>query len=459
MLEKDTIVMDRYRVLEVAGKGGMGRVYHVLDIHDGSHWAMKEDLSDHHGLQLREEATVLSELDHPALPKTRGVLQWQGNSYMIMQYMHGQTLTAKLKKQEKYPQRQVLYWFVQIAEVLCYLHSRPNPIVYRDLKPSNIIIDENERVRIIDFGIAEEYARQNDGEKMHKIGLTRGYAAPEQYNSRFKADVRTDIYALGATIHYLLTGKNPSKPPYGFVPVRRLSPEVTPAMEEIVKKCLQPNPDQRYENAEALYNDLIRIEKRDAELQKKRKKRIVLIAGAVAVALGALLLLETVVKQSRQEQIQAYSSIVEESRRAADAGDYDEAVTLAREAIAMQPNEISGYLAEGYSYMVREEYDQCRIYISLEILDRFPDCYENADFLTLMAQMYDRSGKPEEALFYYRERCVIAAGNPEFWLDLADCQIRLEMYAEAENSLQSYLSSGGDEAVYRESMTRIEKSR
>ena len=439
MLELNTIVLDHYKIHSIAGKGGMGRVYHAIDIRDNSHWAIKEDLSDDLGLQLYEEADVLAALDHPALPKTRGVLSWNGNQYMLMQFMEGDTLSAKLKEQEKYPEDVVLDWFMQICDVLCYLHNRSKPIVYRDLKPSNIIIDKHNRVKIIDFGIAEEYTSQDPESRMHKGGLTKGYAAPEQYNRRFKADVRTDIYALGVTIHYLLTGKSPTKPPYEFLPVRKLSPEVSAATEEIVRRCLQPNPDERYETADALYQALKNIPVRNREIRKKKHRRIMGFALLAVAVLAAVLLESSILKGSRQQQIDAYYALVEESCLAAENGQFDTAMQTAEAAIADQPGAIDGYLAVGYCYMLQEEFDMCSSYIRTEILDRFPDCYENVSFLDLMAQIYERSGQPQDALFYYQQWCAIAPGDPEAWLGQAQCHIHMGNTSDAQECLQTYL--------------------
>ncbi len=450
MLEINSLVMEHYKILGVAGKGGMGRVYHALDIRDGSHWAIKEDLDAAGGDFLREEAELLAQLSHPALPVSRGICSWQGTQYMTMQFMSGETLAGMLKKQEKYPETQVLDWFLQICDVLKYLHSRPKPVVYRDLKPSNIIIDEEKRIRIIDFGIAEEYTRQDGGEQMQKGGLTKGFAAPEQYNRRFKADVRTDIYALGVTVHYLLTGKNPTKPPYEFLPVRKLVPDVSPAMEEIVKKCLQPNPDMRYAGADELYDELKNIDKTNRRMRRKKSMRIIAALAVIAIVAAAVFILESKLESGRQKEIDEYYSLVEASEVAALNEDFILAAEKAEKAIAMQPNEISAYLAAANCLVQQGDFEACRKYVSAEILDRFPECYENEDFLELMARMYDRSGDAENALYYYLSLCEINGARADHWLALADCQIRLGKNEDAKTSLNNYLNAGGDETVYRE---------
>lgn len=457
MLEINAILLEHYRILSVAGKGGMGRVYHAVDVRDGSHWAIKEDLSEDMGAQLYEEAEVLEGLDHPALPKTRGVQSVGKNRYMIMQFMEGRTLSDMLKQQSKYPEEQVLEWFIQICDVLCYLHSRPHPIVYRDLKPSNIIVDEAGRIRIIDFGIAEEYSSQEGDLQLHKGGLTKGYAAPEQYSRRFRADVRTDIYALGVTIHYLLTGKNPIKPPYEFLPVRKLSPEVSPAMEEIVKRCLRPNPDQRYASADALMADLRNITSRNGTIRKRKRLRIAGFMLALVLAGAGVMAAGDSIKQRREDEIRAYYALVESARQAADRGAYSAAAEYAAQAIEKQPDELDGYLAEGYRYCRQGDFDGCLEYIRREILDRFPDCYGDTGFLGLMAQVYMENGNSEEALYYYQERCRLDGQTPEYWLELAQCYLALAQTAQAEDSIEHFRDAGGSEALYQEFVDTLKK--
>lgn len=455
MLKENEVIFNRYKIINVAGKGGMGCVYRAIDIKDGSYWAIKEDLAEEYYYQLQEEAEVLEGLDHPALPKTRGVHSWMGKQYMLMQYMEGITLSDMLKRQEKYSEKQVLDWFIQITDVLKYLHGREHPIVYRDLKPSNIIIDDAGIIKIIDFGIAEEYSSQENGEEMQKGGLTKGYAAPEQYSRRFKADVRTDIYALGVTIHYLLTGKNPIKPPYEFLPVRKLVPNISPAMEEIVKCCLQPNPDMRYKTADALYQDLIQIEEKNRAISRKNRRRIMGFTLVAAATLSIVLWGGNVLKNNRQKKIDAYYTTVEEAYQAAENGQFDVAIENAERAVMTLPDEINGYLAVGYCYMMQGEYDFCREYIRTEILDKFPDCYNNVDFLSLMAQLYERSGNPQEALYYYQQWCSVVPDNPDAWFDLAQCHIRVENYDEANTCILTYLECGGDPRLSEELQKQI----
>lgn len=453
MLQQNEIVFSHYRIEKPIGKGGMGRVYLARDIRDGSAWAIKENLSDKYRDQLYEESDFLAQLDHPALPRSRGVVEYQGGSYMIMEYMSGSTLSDRIRDQESFTEERVLKWFREICDVLIYLHSQPSPIVYRDLKPSNIIIDEEDRVKIIDFGIAEHYSQDAGVESM---GRTNGYAAPEQYNRRFRADVRTDIYALGVTMHYLLTGKNPLKPPYEFAPVRRLAPEISPAMESIVRQCLQPNPDKRYATAQALYHDLTHMQEKGAAIRRKKRNRLLKIGAACIAVFVCVLLGARVMQGKREEEIAAYYSLLEEAEAASASGQDLSAEELVQQAIDLQPKELAGYVAMA-RLRLNLDTGLCLDYVSTEILDRFPECYDNADFLGLMAQLYTQEGQSEQALYYYRQRCTVAPEMAEYWLDLIYREMEADNTEKADQALSAYLEAGGDPALYEQlskSLTR-----
>ena len=145
----------------------------------------------------------------------------------------------------------VIDWAKQICDTLGYLHSQKPPIIYRDMKPANIMLKPEGNLKIIDFGISREYKEQNLADTT--ILGTKGYAPPEQFGSR-QTDPRSDIYALGMTMHHLVTGVDPKKNDY--VPIRQWNPELSDGLEIIIDKCVQMDPNDRYQNCNELMYDL-----------------------------------------------------------------------------------------------------------------------------------------------------------------------------------------------------------
>lgn len=385
--EGQDIISNQYQVCRQLGKGGMGEVYLAKDKHDGTLWAVKIQKYDKKNYELLSaEVEVQSRLDHPAVPKICQTYRMDQYIYIVMEFVEGRTLDAYLKEGKIIPEDIALKWFRQICDVLVYLHGRDVPIVYRDLKPSNIMIQPSGDVKIIDFGIAGEY-RQGERPRKRLLALTRGYAAPEQYDSRYLTDVRTDIYALGVTMHYMLTGKNPNTPPYYFRPVRKLNRSISYAMEYIVKKCIQPNPDKRYESAVALRDELDGILQLEKSLKKKRavKKRKIAAAASGALLLSFLLFL--CVRVKRNQTITAYYSYLEQAKAYADEGNDKEAIRIYTEAAQMEPKAWEASLGMADVYLRNGNYEDC-YRILKDAAERFPDIFENEEFIRITEELY-----------------------------------------------------------------------
>jgi serine/threonine protein kinase len=244
----------RYRIHEVLGQGGMGRVYLANDTRLANRPVAAKEMILGGGIQeqkaiedFNREASVLAKLSHPSIPQVIDYFGERGRHYLIMEYVAGGDLQAHLDKlgpRQRVPENEVLRWARQILEVLQFLHSQKPPIIYRDLKPGNIMIDLHGRAMLIDFGIARFLPPGGRGTQIGSVG----YAPPEQYLGKLEA--RSDIYALAATIHHLLTGRDPQlEPPFSFPPVRQLAPEVSPKTESVVMRALDKELDKRPRSA------------------------------------------------------------------------------------------------------------------------------------------------------------------------------------------------------------------
>ncbi len=260
LLPPNAMLSNRYIVLCKVGQGGMGAVYQVADTRiQGKTWAVKEmsdaaltdPLDRQQAIQAFErEAQLLSQLDHPNIPRVIDYFSQGGKQYLAMEFVEGETL-EEIMDQRAGPlsEAEVCPWAEQLCEVLDYLHSQQPPVVFRDLKPGNIMIDRAGKVKLIDFGIVR-FFQPGKAKDTTSFG-TAGYAPPEQYG-KGQTDARSDLYALAATLHHLLTARDPSLTPFQFQPVRALNPRVSEMMSKILAKALEQDPARRWQNAKAM---------------------------------------------------------------------------------------------------------------------------------------------------------------------------------------------------------------
>lgn len=245
-----TVIDGKYELLKLIGKGGMSRVYLAMDRRLNKQWAVKEITKSGRAKNneimvqsLIAEANLMKKLDHPTLPRIVDIIDTGNTIYVIMDYIEGEPLSEELERNGAQPQELVIYWAKQLCEALDYLHTRTPPIIYRDMKPANVMLRPDGTVKLIDFGIAREYKEDKTADTV-SLG-TKGYAAPEQFGGKGQTDVRTDVYCLGVTLYHLVTGKNPCEPPYEIYPIRNWNPELSGGLENIIKKCTQLNPDDK----------------------------------------------------------------------------------------------------------------------------------------------------------------------------------------------------------------------
>lgn len=238
-----------YYITRIIKAGGQGAVYETIG-DDGQVYAVKEMLDrftddkerDEAIVRFEAEARMLQRLAHSRIPRVYTDFKDEGRQYLAMEFVRGEDLEELIQRQGALPEKQVLEWADQICEVLSYLHNhKPEPIIFRDMKPSNIMIEPNGSVKLIDFGIAKVFQRAERGTQ---IG-TPGYAPPEQYQGL--ATIKSNIYALGATLHHMLTGRDPrDEPPFSFPPVYGLNPRVAKPTSEAIQRALQMKPEDRY---------------------------------------------------------------------------------------------------------------------------------------------------------------------------------------------------------------------
>ncbi len=264
-MRNGNLLQNRYKILKTLGEGGMSKVYLAENIKLGTLWAIKEiNKTSEMRIDFLAEPNILKKLEHPALPRVFDIIENEEFIYVVVDYIEGITLDLKLKEAGPIPEDIILDWATQLCGVLKYLHEyKPYPIIYRDMKPSNIILTKSGSLKLIDFGIAREYKYDSSNDTVY-IG-TRGYAAPEQYGSG-QTTVATDIYSLGVTLYQLLTGKSPNEPPYELKPIRTYNQSLSADIEKIIGKCIKQNPLERYQSANELLLDLVLVGKEKKEI-------------------------------------------------------------------------------------------------------------------------------------------------------------------------------------------------
>ncbi len=252
-------LQSRYEILSVQGVGGMGAVYRARDLRFSAVEkivAVKEMNNSAPDARLRRigiqnferEANILASLSHPSVPKIFDYFSEGQRSYLVLEFVEGETLEDLLEANpQPFTQEEVVEWALQICDVLAYLHSHKPPVIFRDIKPGNLMMRHHDgRIMVIDFGIAKVFEH---GARGTMIG-TEGYSPPEQY--RGAAEPRGDLYALGATLHHLLTARDPRlEPPFTFHerPIRQLNPNISPELEGAVMRALAYDVQERYSSA------------------------------------------------------------------------------------------------------------------------------------------------------------------------------------------------------------------
>ncbi|RLC64685.1 MAG: hypothetical protein DRI48_07460 [Chloroflexi bacterium] len=296
MLTQGILLQGRYHIVEALGGGGMGQVYLAHDTRLADKpCAVKELAPDPHATpeeqeqaarQFRREAAILAHLDHPNLPNVYDYFEEGGNFYLVMDYVEGETLADRLATSPGgLPQETVVEWAIQLCDVLEYLHSQTPPVIFRDMKPANVMITTEGNVKLIDFGVARLFDPHKRTDTL-KMG-TAGHAPPTQSARQGQTSPRSEIYALGATPHELLTDVDPTSQPFIFSPPRGLNPRVSPALSNVVMRAVSLDPEDRFPTIKAMSRALHKTTEqprlRLPSIQRKRGTGTAVMAESVAI--------------------------------------------------------------------------------------------------------------------------------------------------------------------------------
>lgn len=344
----DKVLNGRYEIIKIIQTKGMSNVYMVQDSQLHKQWCMKEIRRNDDGssnaeyVAILKESNILKSLNHSYIPRIVTIEDWQDSKLIIMDYVDGISIRDWMTNKSsngRVPQKLVVSWMTQVCRVMIYLHNREHPIFYRDMKPNNIMIQSDASIKLIDFGIS--VVVREKGFSYGKAMGTDGYAAPEQSKNGGICDLRSDIYGIGMTMFNMLTGINPASIPKkerfaGNVPsVRSLDSSISVGIEKIVNKCIQPNPDDRYQRCEELLYDLQYYNTLDTAYRNKLRRKVTMTAGMFLSGIFLMIISIIPFGMYNAEQLRTYNNLYLVAQQSGRVEDYE--AVLDKDATKIDP--------------------------------------------------------------------------------------------------------------------------
>lgn len=385
MIQRGDVLDGKYEILKLIGRGGMSKVWLSMDTHVNKQWAVKEidKTSREYRETVDEERTrreieIMKRLDHPALPRIVDIIDKDDSICIVMDYIEGDTLLEILKTRGIPEQETVVSWMLDVCDAISHLHSFDPPIIYRDMKPANVMLTRDQRIKIIDFGIAKDY--KEGTEDTQPLG-TKGYASPEHWTK--ETDPRSDIYSIGKTMFHLLTGKDPTKMPLtrAFPGIREINPDLSSGLEKIIEKATEESKEDRYQSVSELANALESYKSLEAEHiedleEKERRFRVGISAGCVLTFIGVILLAAGLILSAR-----TYQGLLNTTPGTAQAIDnYKAAIELSPGKAEGYEKLLSEYTGDG-AFTDDELADYTAIYnAGRESLARNEEAYSNTSY-------------------------------------------------------------------------------
>ena len=397
MLEIGSLLDGKYKILNKIGQGGMSIVYLAMNEKANKQWAIKEMRKEKNKnyeimkQSLISETNLLKELKHPYLPSIADIIENDDTIIIVMDYVEGRPLSDILKEEGTIEEEKVVDYAIQLCDVLDYLHSQNPPIIYRDLKPANIMLRPDGKITLIDFGTARKY-NYDSASDTTCLG-TVGYAAPEQFAGETQTDARTDIYNLGATMYHLLTGVNPSEPPYELYPIRRWDENLSNGLEKIILRATRKDPDKRFNDCKEMSYALQHFRDLDDSYILKQKRKILLFATSLILSISGFSIAITVKEMEKREISKVYNNYLSEAALKIDSNIGERAVDsdvlkLFQNAINTAPQNSEAYIRMIDYYCEIGQTRKGLMVISSMIASGMGNLSNNDDLMMKMGQIY-----------------------------------------------------------------------
>ena len=435
----------KYKIIRILGEGGMGKAYLARNSKLGTLWAIKMVRKDPASpVDFLAEPNIMKKLNHPSLPRIFDIIEDADNIYIVLDFIDGVSLDKELEEHTKFSEEMVVEWAKTLCDVYIYLHEhKPNPIIYRDMKPSNLMKTPEGTVKLIDFGIAREY--KVDAKSDTLLLGTKGYAAPEQ-EGLAQTDERSDIYSLGVTLYHLLTGISPREA-LGFKPLRQIDPQFSEGLEIIIRKCVMPDPKDRYQSARSLLNDLNQIESFSKQYKQAQLKRNLRRLSFITSLCFFSYLTYTGFSQLQTEKVLAYDGLVEDAVTLLEEKDFQETDTKLKEAINLLPERVDAYREKARLLYNQGQYVETENYIRNLFSSKISEVKYDADLYYLLGSSFYERGMYEEAIQSFNRASQISPTAIQYLRDLAVAYAKNGQFDESEKTLTTIKKLKIDEEV------------
>lgn len=416
MISTESIIDNRYTIIREIDRGGMSIIYLAHDNRLKKDIVIKEILpanqrktgkkiSDEDLLDcLKQEWRLLVLLDHYSIPNIYDVIDKNGHIYVVMDYIPGESLIKKLDREGRCSAKEVIDWGIQLAEILQYLHTcNREPVIYRDMKPDNVMLTPDNKIKLIDFGTAISASIEiEDSNGNSKNYGTKEYAAPEQKRNKITNE-KTDIFSLGVTLYKLVIGgviKDNTK----LKSIREIDPSLPEGLEYILEKCLKVDPRERYDSVSELLYDLKNINKLTKEYRKKIIKQMSLFLISLMLFCTSIVITIIGYNGCRSIKLNNYKEMINEANYYFADGNYSKSIEVLNKAITkVDSSEKEAYVTLIDVYTAMGDTDTGISVVESYINDKYGNVHKNNDVLFKVAVTYLEEKNYPMALKYFNK--------------------------------------------------------
>ncbi|MEG1752455.1 MAG: protein kinase [Christensenella sp.] len=463
MFYKDQIIENTYQVIQPIGEGGGGTIYKAYHIRLQKYVVLKlikDKVKDK--LNVRTEVDLLKSLKHTYLPQVYDFIEDGDDVFTVLDFVEGMSFDKILNNGITFPPSKIFKWARQLCEALVYLHTQSPPVIHSDIKPANIMRTLNDDVCLIDFNVSLLLGGTGN------IGYSRGYSPPELFDedsteiqgvsslvSRsssvmakdFKANVRCDIYSLGATLYHMVTGQKPLRGNYS--PLSQIRPQFPQAFAYIIDKAMSTNPAKRYQSAEEMLHALTNISKLDNRYKRLLHKQVATMIVCGVCFVGSLAAMFSGYWMFNSERNEKYFGYISQAQQLLKAGKFDDAIKISGQAIDMDKNKPAGYQTTALIYYQSGNYDETISFLKGTLENDYLKIQlgsksDYADLFYILANSFYKKADFISAKENYEKAISYFNSSKNYYRDYSCCLAQIGLFEEAATALQQFEAISGE---------------